>query len=249
MSQILDRLVDDAKTKAEEALRVFTLHSNALANLKKLHAEINLEREDELLYESFRLYSEALNAGDKYAFPTTVIGESVLSGSAGFQSSREVVRDGTALLSWNFRQFEKSIDDNEKYPEVWSRVDFTGPSKKILSLSARAQTSIVLSTSDDKVESSTQCNLFPKDCVLQVSNAAIGGMFVDMIPFSLPKPETGRNSNDPEWNKFHGIRPNKSKSWRVVVKNYHEDEYSTDTDSFVVGIDVQLMVCLVNRVS
>ena len=250
MSQILDRLVDDAKTKAEEALRVFTLHSNALANLDKLNAEINPEKEDELFHQSFRLYSEALNAGDKYAFPTTVIGESVSSGSAGFQSQRKVIRDGAALLSWNFRQFERSVEDRIEYPEIWSRLDFTGPSKKILSLSVRPQTSIALSSSDGTVGPSAQCNLFPKDCALQVSNAAIGGMFVDMIPFSLPRPEVvGKDSKDPEWSQFHGIRPNKSKSWRIVVKTYYEDGNSSGTDSFFVGIDVQLMVCPVQFVS
>ena len=41
MDQILDRLIDDAKTKCEESQRIVILHSNALASLYRLKVEVN----------------------------------------------------------------------------------------------------------------------------------------------------------------------------------------------------------------
>jgi len=55
--------------------------------------------------------------------------------------------------------------------------------------------------------------LRPKECVFQVSSAAVGGEFVDVASFELP--------NSTDWVVEGNFRTNRSKAWRFVVKSYY----------------------------
>ncbi len=244
MAQILDRLIDDAKFKAEESQRVFTLHTNALANLHKLKAEAQSNgsipaRDDELslLKKGCDLYFEALNSQDKNSSPSYVIGEAILGGCHGFQSQNSIVRDGAATLLWRVRSDEPNA---QVLPEMWSRFDFTGSMKKINSFVARP----ILNTNENVQKSFSNSSgnfhfIFPKDCVLQVSNPHLGGLYVDAIPFQMERPDM-----ETTWQTFSGYRPNKSKNWRLLIKSYYDDDLIDDNNELAAnvytGLDVRL---------
>jgi hypothetical protein len=246
MSQILDRLIDDAKVKAEEAQRLYTLNTNAIACLCRLKAEsgsrggtlIDSDDEINLLQKSSKAYMDAIDVADNNSSPSSIVGEAVLTGCNGFQTPGAVVRDGAAAITW----IMQTDDDDSANPEVWTRFDFNGATKKITSLAVRP----LLAGGDI---TSTDCStLFPRECVLQVSNAAIGGMFVDTLSFTLARPDSLlATQGGYEWQQFHGYRPHKSKSWRVYVKNYHDEVrennmYARAQKSRVfVGFEIQLL--------
>lgn len=176
------------------------------------------------------------------------MGEAVLSGCTGFQSSRSIIRGGKSILGWQIRLDTDSqtstIDPTVRMREVWSRIDFEGPSKKLIEV----RLCPVLCVPQDLMERGRICNLLqPKDCVLQVSSSSLGGEFVDVKSVTLSKINKGHTHNN-SWETFGGFRTNRSKSWRIVVKNY----YSTDSPAshpnsptnlhpFFVGLNVQLM--------
>lgn len=241
MSQILDRLIDDAKVKAEESQRVFTMHTNALASLKRLESE-SLDRENhdiQLIRQCCDHYFEALEGADKNSIPSPVVGEAILSGSDGFQFSNRVMRDGEGKLLWRIRTEQGNC--SLSLPALWARFDFTVSTKKINSLMVRASV---------KKDMEEVCDgakvLLPKDCVLQVSSAAMNGMFVDAIAFTISCP---KQNDDIEWQEFFGVIPNRSKSWRICVKNFHNnvDNVGAESGSSIepmhcyVGLEIQLM--------
>ena len=242
MSQILDRLIDDAKVKAEEAQRLYTLNTNAIACLFKLKAEsgarggsiIDDEDEIHLLRKSCAAYFDAIDVADGNSHPSSIVGEAVITGCNGFQSPGAVVRDGATVLTWVMQQEDSSV-----YPEVWTRFDFNGATKKINSIAVRP----LLKTPNGS-EATAYRTVYPRECVLQVSNAAIGGMFVDTLSFTLSRPDSSPTENDLEWQQFNGFRPHKSKNWRILVKNYHTvvqaNASNVDVRVFV-GLEVQLM--------
>ncbi len=247
MAQILDRLIDDAKLKAEEAQRIFTLHKNALASLSNLKAEACVsgrissnETEDYLLRKCCDHYFEALNEADKNSCPSPLVGEAILSGCNGFQHTNNVVRDGSATLLWRVRHDESgSLNEDE----VWAKFEFTVSTKKISSILVRHK----CYEGESHLNDDSTKKLYPKDCVLQVSNAAMGGAFVDAIPFTLACPNNGIGQDNDylEWHEFNGLRPNKSKSWRVLVKTFHLNSstriiYDSNTSIFV-GMEIQLL--------
>lgn len=241
MSQILDRLIDDAKIKAEEAQRLYTLNTNAIACLYKLKAEsgvrggtlIDSEDEISLLQKSSKAYMDAIDIADNNSTPSSIVGEAVVTGCNGFQTPGEVIRDGAANLTWVVQMHDDG--DELEHPEVWTRFDFNGATKKITSIAVRP----FWQENDTRPHCST---LRPRECILQVSNAAIGGMFVDALSFTLPG-ASPRNQDGYDWQHFHGLRPHKSKSWRVLVKNYHhgDDQNNIQTTKFYIGIQVQLL--------
>jgi E3 ubiquitin-protein ligase SHPRH len=91
MDQILDRLIDDAKTKCEESQRVAVMHSNAIASLNRLKVDARdlgcvdgvdpIHSDLELLKESAKVYTEALELTKTNAVPCEAVGESTLTGT------------------------------------------------------------------------------------------------------------------------------------------------------------------------
>ena len=251
MAQILDRLIDDAKLKAEESQRIFTLHTNALASLNKLKAEAlrsgrittGSDTEIRLLQNCCDYYFHALEEAEKNSSPSTIVGEAVLTGCSRFQYPNKVVRDGSGTLLWCVLNDEHDSFVESKLPEVWAKLDFTVSTKKINSILVRHP----LQHSQNDLNASSSHYIYPKDCVLQVSNAAMGGAFVDAIPFTLSSPNT---LSDPihmewEWQTFIGMRPNKSKSWRILVKTYYHpailDTKPGQDTKILVALEIQLM--------
>jgi E3 ubiquitin-protein ligase SHPRH len=232
MDQILDKLIDDARLKCEESQRICILHLNALACIAKLKVElkqwvdppITIEESDEyLLNKSASLYLEALVLSDKNASPSDIIGEAELNGCETFLSPGAIIRDGVAILKWKLNiTSEKQICE--------AKVEFnTG--KKLIAFKARPLIVSPTNTSFDTV-------LIPKECVLQVSLASLGGIFVDVRRFSFKK------TLDPEtnWITFDSIRTNRSKLWRVLVESYHERKRSGGESSLAfLGIEIHLL--------
>jgi Superfamily II DNA/RNA helicases, SNF2 family len=236
MSQILDKLIDDAKLQAEEAQRIYTLNSNALACLYKLKAESRdlngmfvLEDENDLLGKSCKAYLDAIDTADRNSQPCAVVGESIMSGSDGFRRQGSVVRNGSVSLSWIFCRNNDCHDSSC----LWARFDFSGSTKKISAIALRSMTD----TPEDCIA------LYPRECCLQVSNPAIGGIFVESLPFTLPHPNETSTDNNLDWRQFGSLQPHKSKSWRILVKTFYPLDHSDvclDKKLFV-GFHVQLM--------
>ena len=238
MDQILDRLIDDAKNKCEESQRITILHSNVLACLFRLKVEARyrkdlstfqvLENDKELLLKGEKTYQESLKLADQNATPIHVVGEALVTGNKGFLCDRKIFRNGKASLTWN-------VDPTCKR-EVWARFDFEGPAKKINAIKVKPKKCI---------EELHAGKLIPRECVLQVSSAAVGGEFVDTLFFSL-NAHKDNTSEEYEWSVFDGFRTNKSKSWRILILNYHDDSFDAlqtneMNSKVIVGLEIQLM--------
>jgi SNF2 family DNA or RNA helicase len=241
MDQILDRFIDDSKLKCEEAQRLALLHTNGMAAISKLKVEAKqrdvdiLESDTVLLSKSCKLYLESLEIGEENAKPTLVVGEAVLSGTTGFQSSQKIIRDGKCLLGWKLPGLDAR--------ELWSRFDFEGPARKISQVRVRSIHSLPDQARDETSDDFSWQLLHPKECVFQVSSVAVGGEFVDVAAFSLPPPSDDDDTN--AWIAQSGFRTNKSKNWRFVVKSFHETESedrSKTKDSNVSGLYVGLKI-------
>jgi SNF2 family DNA or RNA helicase len=231
MDQILDRLIDDAKMQCEESQRLAVMHTNAMAALSRLKVEskqqgMNFQESDEmLLTKSCNLYKESLELADRNASPSPVIGESLMTGCQGFLTPRTFVRDGKSIIRWAIRS---EMDTKLELRELWVSYDFEGPSKKICELAVRSLDQI-----PDEVDEIGSRILYPKDCAFQVSHSALGGEFVDVITFTLEKGQT---------KALGGFRTNRSKAWRLVVKNFHDVEEcpSGEVITFVAGVSVDM---------
>ena len=233
MDQILDRLIDDTKLQCEESQRLAVMHTNAMAALSRLEVEAKqqgavFEESDEaLLKKSCALYRESLDLTEQNSTPSSVIGEAVLTGCQGFLTPRKVVRDGRSAVQWKL-----SADSDEMVlRELWARYDFEGPSKKICEL--KIQSLGVVPTEFKETGSRI---LYPKDCAFQVAHSSLGGEFVDVVSFSLEKGSTS------DLKTLGGFRTNKSKAWRLVVKNFHDHEPcpAGEVVQFFVGLKVEL---------
>jgi E3 ubiquitin-protein ligase SHPRH len=243
MSQILDHLIEDAKLKAEEAQRIFVLHSNSIAALYRLRSQSNsrgaiIDSDDEisLLKKSVSVYQHTLKIAESNSCPSATVGDAILSGSNGFNSQSIGVRDGSADLIWKMWL----ADDKGAIPETWVKFDFS-QKKRINAIAIRPIVSNAAFSSD-----SSASIVYPKDCVLQVSNPVCSGMFVDTLIFQIPFP-TEKNESELEWKQFEGFGPEKSKIWRIVVKSFHEDtriarkKSCSETLRIFTGLQVQLM--------
>jgi E3 ubiquitin-protein ligase SHPRH len=238
MDQILARLIDDARLKCEEAQRLAVLHTNALASLQKIKVEakglgVNSNESDEFhLTQSCRSYMECLDLIDSNAKPTMVVGDAILSGGKGFLASNMVIPDGKAKLEWHIRAED---DAPGGFREVWSRFDFEGPKKNIVEIIVRPITQLS-KVPREALGSACSSTLAPSECTFQVSSSAVGGEFVDVVSFTLPDDSSEELS-------FGAFLANHSKSWRVLVKNYHQHEVppSDELQVFYVGLELQLM--------
>jgi SNF2 family DNA or RNA helicase len=235
MDQILDRLIDDAKLKCEEAQRLSLMHTNAMAALSMLKVEAKdrgvtiREGHMDLVTKSCKLYEEALRIGEVHAKPTFVVGEAVLTGNVGFRHSRSIIRDGRSTLDWQLRE------DNalpREMREVWSRIDFE-MSRKITQIRIRSVCELPKDLAGDDPNQSEWQLAKPKDCVFCVFSAAVGA-FVDVASFQLPA--TGGDDN--AWILTGGFRTNKSKSWLIRVNSFHEER--VQSNAMYSGLEVEL---------
>lgn len=239
MDQILDRLIDDARGKCEEAQRLAVMHTNALGSLEKLKIdakEFGVDSNQTDVYhlsKSTQIYLEVLDLMDSNASPSAVIGEAVLSGCNGFLARNTIVRDGKARLEWHMQE---DSDTDSKHRALWSRIDFETP-KKVVEMKVRPVTCRGQFT--DERNESANIILIPRDCIFQVSSAAVGGEFIDVVSFSIPV----STADDDGWLSLGAFHTNRSKSWRILIKTYHRsvDPPPGETLSYIVGLDVELM--------
>lgn len=263
MDQILDRLIDEARTMAEESQRIYILHTNALACLTKLKIDVDDIISDDdraiMLKKSAEIYLNALDMVKKNSSPTNAVGEAILTGSTGFQYQKRVVRNGVASLLWRIHIGDEGGESSLPpqslavydtwHRELWSQFDFIGVGKKISSIRVRSLVQSELPNSVSK-ENVLCSNLvyFPKDCIFQVSNNITGGMFVDVLTFTMSAPFIKESmTNEQEWQQLGNFLTNKSKSWRVVVKNFYNNDHSQHQDTSLLnnpiflGMEIQLM--------
>ena len=235
MSQILDKLIEDARLKCEESQRIAVLHTNALACITKLKCELK-EREPipipipesnrELLEKSANLYLEAHELIENNAKATKVVSELSITGCTSLMQQSSYIRSGIVTLEWKIR-CEKDVD----VVPVWAKLDFMSV-VKISSFKIRVNDSLHRVGSDEI--------LIPNECVLQASNASLGGEFVDVQPFKFEND----NSLSLQWKVLEGIRTTKSKSWRIFIKNYFASRKKSQgyTQSFAsLTIEIQMM--------
>lgn len=259
MDQILDRLIDDSKLSCEEAQRLFVMHNNAMAALSKLkvqakervHGQTSInESNQKLVATCCKLYMESLKIIEENAKPSPVIGEGILSGCTGFQSSQKLTKSGeTILLDWRIKHHMSSHGEGSSSTSnplselLWAKIDFEGPAKRITQLNLRPLRSVPKHwESDNDVWGRNQIVLFPKTCVLQVLNAALGaGEFVDVATFHLPSfSQDGHGDNN--WTISGGFRTNKSKAWKITVLDYHNhdlESFPTAAQEVVCGLEME----------
>jgi uncharacterized protein YukE len=252
MDQILDRLVDDAKTKCEESQRIAVMHSNAVACLHRLQVEAKArpdcqslklpkKSDQDILKASCRTYMDSLTLTKTNAAAVEVVGEAMLSGCTGFLQSDEVARDGKALLEWNIQK-ESFTNSSPQKREVWARIDFEGPAKKLVGIQVRSLTTAGGAADRDEYRSV----LFPQSCKLQVSNASVGGEFVDVCRLELPKPAALKQGEAHPWVSVEGFRTNKSKNWKIMIEDYYDAKVEDDDNGDTMEQDThrQLKVAL-----
>jgi E3 ubiquitin-protein ligase SHPRH len=231
MSQILDKLIDDAKQQCEESQRLAVMHTNAMAALWRLkvsarqHGLIYGDSDWALLKRSCDLYMEALNLTERNAMPSTVIGEAMLTGCQGFLTPRKLVRDGVCNVQWKISSEDVALN------ELWLRYDFEGPSKIICQLTIESINDVPAEFKDKGYRL-----LLPKDCAFQVAHTSLGGGFVDVVSFSLDKRRCGQVTT------LGGFRTNRSKAWRIVVRNFHDHDLSPSDGviEYFVGLAIEL---------
>ena len=251
MDEILDRLIDDAKGKCEEAQRITVLYTNGLASLMRLKSEaidegrVELNGQNstdsmiKLLEKSIAYYQEVINMTIANSSPTEAIGAAELRGSTGFYSNRVIVRDGTASLGWKFRYGCNNASNlsGTSFNQAWCSFTFSGAAKIINSIKIRP---IVILPEDLVGNANTDgwTILRPKDCVLQISSAAVGGEFVDIHRFTLSDDE-----HDGAWRKVSDFfSPSRSKTWRLMIESYYNPTSGSrqGPDLYFTGIDVVL---------
>lgn len=243
MDQILDRLIDDAKLKCEEAQRLCLMHNNAMAALAKLKVGAKArgvtfaESDARLLAHSCKLYLESLDMLSENSKPSEVIGEAIMSGCVGFRSSQKTFRDGKTLLDWQVKDFEDCVNSDKPLRQLWSRIDFEGPSKRITQIRVRPSFSLPKELTNEGEERGAWCLMFPRTCVFQVSSAAVGGEYVDIVSFDLPLPDEGSSYDAVIRGNF---RTNKSKSWRLVIQSYHDVLTTIRKRAWYCGVELEL---------
>jgi E3 ubiquitin-protein ligase SHPRH len=237
MDQILDKFVDDAKQKCEEAQRLTVMHINAMAALWKLKVEVKerglhvVESDAGLLANSCRLYMESLSLAEANATPTLAIGDATLSGSRGFSSAQEIVRRGSSSVIWRTA--------SGRMKEPWVTIEFEGAARKITELRLRPMINAPPWSCDQAAAGAQESRLRPKECVLQVASAALGGAFVEVA--SLLLPDVSHDAKDIAWVRDGSFRTNKSKSWRILLKSfYNEDDIRGETPVAFTGLDFEL---------
>jgi len=230
MEQILDRFINDARHKCEEAQRIAILHSNGMAGLTRLKTEarvrgVKISQSDRsLLLQSGHLYRESLLLAHKNASPVRASAEATLSGNSGFISPNLTFRGGKCFLMWKMQ---------EGVGEVWATIEYEDSSRRISKVLARPLLHIPVEIQN---ANSTDFKLVkPTSVKLQVATVATGGEFVDCIEAPLGN----------VWVEIDNVaRVKKSKTWRFVVSNIDYGHLQSESSSrdfvYFMGLELQL---------
>ncbi|KAG7341954.1 SNF2-related protein [Nitzschia inconspicua] len=233
MEQILDKFIDDARQKCEEAQRLAIMHTNAMAAITRLKSEarsrgIRVEEDDHtLLRRSGDMYRESLTLAEKNGAPQLAWGEAVLSGNFGFCPPNSVVYDGYCVLGWKIQQ---DLD------EVWVKVEFQGTGKKLKQLRLKARKELPEALMAENSEYFSWQVATPVSVLLQVALASDSGEFLDVAEAPV--------RDDGTWSALEKFRPtNRSRAWRITVKLKQNDRTKLSCSpktGFYIGLDVQL---------
>uniref|UniRef100_A0A7S4A9N0 Helicase C-terminal domain-containing protein n=1 Tax=Pseudo-nitzschia australis TaxID=44445 RepID=A0A7S4A9N0_9STRA len=233
MEQILDRFIDDARHKCEEAQRIAILHTNGMAGLTRLKVEarargVKVDWNDRSLFlRSGQLYRESLILAQKNANPVRATAEAKLTGNAGFCSPGQVFQNGKCFPVWKMRQ---------DFQKVWTTVEYESSSRRIAKLLVRPMLHLPAHASEENSNDFEWKLIKPTSVTLQVATAATGGEFVDCVEASL--------END--WVEVDNVcRTNKSKTWRIVVTSSDNFDNAVQVSSlkkcgYFVGLEVEL---------
>ena len=232
MEQILDRFINDARHKCEEAQRIAILHTNGMASTTRLKTEakargININQSDRsLLVRSGQLYSESLLLAQKNASPVKAAVEATLGGDASFCSQKLTFCDGKCFPMWKIQKDEGGI---------WATIEYEDSSRRISKVVARPISCIPAEVQEKDPNGFKWKIVKPTSVKLQVATAATGGEFVDCVEAPL--------GND--WVEIDNIaRVKKSKTWRLVVTNVNygdlRSESSSEQSGYFMGLELQL---------
>lgn len=228
MEQILDRLIDDARIKCEEALRLSIFHTNPMATIARLKIEARkqyeiqaiTESDEYLIAQSCKLYQEAIELSDANGAPSLVEEEVLVSGSLGYQNRGVTVRGGTVFLGWQLQHQTSTVEEDPSASHPFACLEYEGQGKRLREFRVRALTQLPLHLSF-QVQSSTLVLRRPRRVLLQVSNAAVGGEFVTIATIEIPRHEPGQDKE--EWVAHAALPIYKSKSWRILVESFHPE--------------------------
>lgn len=173
------------------------------------------------------LYSEALDLGKENATPTLVLGDATISGSRGFQSPQSIINRGHALLEW----ISSCSQLNEG---VWARFDFE-TARRITEVRVRSSINLPQHVQKEKSQCVHWHVVLPHKVVLQASNSAYGGEFVDVATILYEK-------SCSEWKITPQFLANKSKNWRIKVETdaARKNNISSEGAQNFLGIEVEL---------
>ena len=232
MEQILDRFINDARHKCEEAQRIAILHTNGMAGLTRLKTEarargVQVDQDDRSLFvRSGQLYRESLLLTQKNASPVRASAEAILTGNAGFFSSSLTFRGGKCSPMWKMQQ---------DVGKVWATIEYEDSSKRISKMLIRPMFKLPVDVWEENSNDFKWKLVKPTSVMLQVATAATGGEFVDCVEASL----------DDNWVEIDNVcRVKKSKTWRIVVTTTDCCDLQTDTSlqefGYFMGLEIQL---------
>lgn len=233
MEQILDRFINDARHKCEEAQRIAILHTNAMAGLTRLKIEarshgVKVDQDDRSLFvRSGQLYRESLLLAQKNASPVTASAEAMLTGNAGFFSQSPTFSGGKCCPMW---KIQKDVG------RVWATIEYEDSPRRISKVLIRPMLNLPVGVSEEHPNDSEWKLVKPTSVMLQVATVATGGEFVDCVEASL----------DNNWVEIDNeCRVKKSKIWRIVVTTTdHKDSISISKSSeefrYFMGLEIQL---------
>ena len=218
MEQILITFIDDARLKCEEAQRLVVMHRNAVAAISRLKVEakdrgiVIPESDLQLLSRSRDLYLDALTLVKNNSTPTLILGEAHLSGTTGFCSTLSQLKNGAGILAWQIFQHAPA--------EVLASIDFLETAKKVTQIRVSPVEEVPLPVRNEASPDYQWHVLRPNECILQVQMDSVGGEFVNVARFSLPRLGHEAAQGDP-WTLSAGFLTNKSKNWRIAVTSFH----------------------------
>jgi SNF2 family DNA or RNA helicase len=232
MEQILDRFINDARHKCEEAQRIAILHTNGMAGLMRLKTEarargVKVDQDDRSLFvRSGQLYRESLLLAQKNASPVRASAEAILTGNAGFFPSSLTFRGGKCFPMWKMQQ---------DVGKVWATIEYEDSSRRISKVLIRPMLNLPVDVREENSNDFKWKLVKPTSVMFQVATVATGGEFVDCVEASL----------DDDWVEIDNVcRVKKSKTWRIVVTTTDCCDLQADTSlqqfGYFMGLEIQL---------
>jgi hypothetical protein len=124
-------------------------------------------------------------------------------------------------------------------------LDFLEISRKVTQLRLLPLSNVPLSITNDTSDDVSWHILHPKECVLQVLMDSVGDEFVDIARFTLSE-VSDQVPESEQWTCLAGFLTNKSKNWRVCIRNFYphalleRDTRSSNEFGVFIGLRVEI---------